>query len=183
VEEVATAPGTPRQRAATFHEVFQVAEFRALFAAHLLSLLGDQLAKVALAVLVYSRTSSPLLPAVSNALGYLPWLVGGPLLATVADLLPRRRVMVACDLARCLLVLGMAAAVERLPVLLLLLLLVGLLAPPFGAARAATVPDVLRDDRYVVGTSVGNMVSQSSQVLGFAVGGVLVAVVSAALWR
>jgi MFS family permease len=183
VEEVATAPGTPRQRAATFHEVFQVAEFRALFAAHLLSLLGDQLAKVALAVLVYSRTSSPLLTAASNALGYLPWLVGGPLLATVADLLPRRRVMVACDLAWCLLVLGMAAAVERLPVLLLLLLLllvlVGLLAPPFEAARAATVPDVLRDERYVVGTSVGNMVSQSSQVLGFAVGGVLVAVVSA----
>jgi hypothetical protein len=40
------------------------------------------------------------------------------------------------------------------------------------------VPDVLRGDRYVVGTAVGNMVSQSSQALGFAAGGVLVAVVS-----
>ena len=48
---------------ATYREVFAVAEFRALWLAQLLSVAGDQLAKVALTVLVYDRTRSPLLTA------------------------------------------------------------------------------------------------------------------------
>jgi hypothetical protein len=41
-----------------FGAVLAVAEFRAMWAAELLSVCGDQLARVALAVLVYQRTSS-----------------------------------------------------------------------------------------------------------------------------
>src|SRR5580704_2314838 len=46
---------------ATYREVFAVAEFRALWLAQLLSVAGDQLAKVALTVLVYARTHSSVL--------------------------------------------------------------------------------------------------------------------------
>jgi hypothetical protein len=49
-------PGAP-ERAATFREVFAVREFRPLFGTFLLSTIGDELARVALTVLVYQRTA------------------------------------------------------------------------------------------------------------------------------
>ena len=89
---------------ATYREVIALSEFRALWFAQGLSLLGDQFAQVALGVLVYQRTESPLVTAVVYALTYLPPIVGGPLLAGLADRYARRRVMVVCDVARAALV-------------------------------------------------------------------------------
>src|SRR5688572_20440400 len=94
----------PPEQQATYREVFAVAEFRHLWGAQTLSSLGDQLASVALAVLVYHRTHSALLTALTYALTYLPPIVGGPLLSGLADHFPRRRVMIVCDLARAALV-------------------------------------------------------------------------------
>ena len=94
--------GAP-ERPATFREVFAVREFRPLFGTYLLSTAGDELARVALTVLVYQRTASPLLSALTFAIGHLPWLLGGPVLSTLADRLPRHRVLIATDTARALL--------------------------------------------------------------------------------
>src|SRR6201993_3856150 len=55
--------GTSEQAATTFRDVFAIAEFRALWLAQLLSVIGDQLARVALTGLVYDRTPSALLAA------------------------------------------------------------------------------------------------------------------------
>ena len=90
-------------RPATFREVFAVREFRPLFGTFLLSTAGDELARVALTVLVYQRTDSPLLSAMTFAIGHLPWLLGGPLLSALADRLPRHRVLIATDAARAVL--------------------------------------------------------------------------------
>ena len=65
----------------TFRDVFGVREFRALWGAALLSLIGDQIAIVALTWLVYERTDSPLLSAATYAISFLPWIIGGPLLS------------------------------------------------------------------------------------------------------
>jgi MFS family permease len=81
-------------RAARYRDVFASEEFRALFAAHILSVVGDQFARVALAVLVFNRTASASLTALVYALTFLPSIVGGPLLSGLADRFPRRRVMV-----------------------------------------------------------------------------------------
>jgi hypothetical protein len=48
---------------ATFRHVWAYREFRALWAAQILSVAGDQLARVALTLLVYDRTRSALLAA------------------------------------------------------------------------------------------------------------------------
>lgn len=163
-------------RPATYREVFAVGEFRALFVAHVASLLGDQAAKVALAILVLDRSDSPLLAALAYAVGYLPWIVGGPVLSPLADRRPRREVMVRCDLVRALAVGLMALPGVPLWALFALLLGASLLGPPFEAARAATMPDVLTGDRYVVGSSISNIVIQLSQAVGFVLGGVAVVV-------
>ena len=70
-------------------------EFRTLWAAEAQSVVGDQLAKVALAVVVYSRTGSAGLTALSYAAMLLPALVTGPLMSGLADAYPRRTVMIA----------------------------------------------------------------------------------------
>lgn len=162
------------ERSATFREAFAVAEFRALLAALLLSVVGDQFARVALAVVVFDRTGSAGLTALTYGLTYLPDLVGGPLLSGLADRYPRRAVMVTSDLARAALVAVMA--VPGMPLVWLGVLLVGvqLLNAPFGAARAATLPAVLDGDRFVVGSAASNTLVQVAQLVGFASGGVLV---------
>ncbi|MGY1723301.1 MFS transporter [Blastococcus sp. SYSU DS0533] len=170
-------------RQATFREVFAVGEFRPLFGTYLLSAAGDELARVALTVLVYDRTSSPLLAALTFAISHLPWLLGGPLLSAFADRLPRHRVLIATDAARAVLVALMAIPGMPLPVLLALLFVVGLCAPPFESARSALMADVLDGDRYAVATSLTGITLQLAQVGGFLAGGALVAVLdpSAAL--
>lgn len=178
-DQVTRTPDPRRDdRPATYREVFAVREFRYLFNAYLLSLIGDQLAKVALSVLVFQRTGSALLSAVTFAVGYLPWLIGGPLLSVYADRLPRRQVMIGCDLMRAGLVACIVIPGTPLWLMVALLFLASVLTPPFEAARAATTPEVLVGDRYAVGLSLSSITAQLAQVVGFVLGGALVAVAS-----
>jgi MFS family permease len=171
----AAAPSRP----ATFREVFAVPEWRALFGTFLLSTMGDELARVALTVLVYARTGSPLLSALAFAISYVPWVLGGPVLSALADRLPRHRVLIGTDAVRAVVVAVMVVPGLPLPVLLVLLFVVSLGAPPFEAARQALQADVLEGDRYAVATSVTNVCLQLTSVVGFVLGGALVALTSA----
>jgi MFS family permease len=158
----------------TYGDVFRLAEFRALWSAQLLSVTGDQLARVALTVLVYDRTRSALLAAVTFIMGVVPIFLGGIFLSGLADRLPRRTVMIGCDLARLILVLAMTLPEVPLAGLVALLFAVTMLSAPFTAARAAIYPEILAGERYTVGTAVSLTTFQLAQVIGFAVGGVLV---------
>ncbi len=159
-----------------YRDVLRNGEFRALWAAHVTSVLGDQVTRVALASLVLARTGSVALTALSVATTYLPWLLGGPLLGVLADRCPRRTVMVVCDVARGLLLLLMS--VPAVPVWALLLLAAGsaVLGPPFEAARGAMLPDVLAEDQYATGQALSMAGLQVAQLLGFALGGLLLTV-------
>lgn len=160
---------------ATFGEVFRIAEFRALWIAQVLSVAGDQLARVAVTLLVYDQTRSALLAAVAFAASVVPTFAGGLLLSGLADRWPRRQVMIGCDLSRALLVGLMALPGTPLAVRVGLLVLVTLISAPFTSARAALYPDILAGDRYVLGTAVTLTTLQFAQVLGFAAGGAAVA--------
>lgn len=161
---------------AGFVDSLRVGEFRALWSAEGVSILGDQLARVALAVLVFDRTSSAVLTALTYALTFVPAVLGGFLLSGLADRFPRKRVLVLTDLVRA----GLAAAmaVPDMP-LWLLWALVGLLtmaSAPFKAAQLALLPDVLGEERYQPGLALRQMTVQIAQVVGFGFGGILVGV-------
>jgi MFS family permease len=162
-----------------FRDVLRVGEFQVLWVTYLLSIIGDQIARVALSVLVYSRTGSAALTALTYAISFLPWLIGGPLLGGLADRFPRRTVMVVSDLIRALLVAVMVIEGLPLSVLLILLFLVELCSPPFAAARAATMPLVVSGERYVVGAAITNISAETSQILGFGLAGGLVGLIGA----
>ena len=160
---------------ARFGDVFAISEFRALWLAQLLSVAGDQLARVAMTVLVYERTRSILWTAVTYAVTFLPWVIGGVALSGFADRMPRKLVMITCDVARAVLVLAMTIPGMRLWIMVALLFVVTLLDSPFKSARAATYADILTGDAYLLGTAITQTTLQIGIVSGFAVGGVVVA--------
>lgn len=161
-----------------FAHVLRNREFRTLWIADAQSMAGDQLARVALSVLVFQRTSSSALTALTYALTFLPALFGGALLAPLADRRPRRELMIVCDLARAVLLAVMAIPAVPLPVLGALLVVVVLISSPFSAAENALAPSILSGEAFEVGTGLRTMTDQAAQLLGFALGGVLIAVMS-----
>ncbi|WP_246486571.1 MFS transporter [Kribbella qitaiheensis] len=169
----------PAERPATYGDVFAVAEFRWLWAALVGSVIGDQLARVALAVLVFDRTGSAGLSALAYALTLLPDIVSGPLLSGLADRFPRRRVVVSCDVARAVLVAGMAIPGAPLWILCVLLIAVQLLAAPFQSARTALMATIMTGDKYKAATGVSAITGQAAQLAGFVTGGTIVAALGA----
>ncbi|MEH1167449.1 MFS transporter [Micromonospora sp. CPCC 205539] len=166
----------PAEAPSTFREVFAQREFRAVLTASAFSWVGDYVAKAAVTLLVFQETKSVALSAAAFAVSYLPWLVGGPLLAALAERYPYRRVMVACDLIRMALML--LIAIPQLPVqaLLVLIFAATLANPPSQAARSALMPQILTGDRLVVGLSLNGSVSQAAQVVGYLLGSAVAAI-------
>jgi len=162
-----------------FIALLRLREYRFLWLADVQSLLGDQLARVALSVLVYDRTRSALVTAVVYALSFLPALVGSVLLGPLADRLPRRSVLVGGDLIRAALLGLMTLPNMPVPVLGALLVLVVLVGTPWSAAESALVVDVLTAREYALGIGLRAATGQAAQVAGFAVGGIAVAALGA----
>jgi hypothetical protein len=164
-----------RGNRARYRDVFAVGEFRALFSAQLISVAGDQLARVALSILIFDRTHSPAWTALTFAMTFLPDLFGGPLLSGIADRRPRREVMVVIDLIRMALMAALVPA--GLPLWLVggLVAVVQLPNTAWNAARAALLPQILEGDRFAIGQGLFQMTTQTAQLLGFAVGGLIVA--------
>lgn len=158
--------------------MLEVAEFRGLLTAASLSTLGDQVTRIAVAVLVYERTGSTFLSAATMACSYLVWLALGPFLSSLADRWPRRTLMVWCDLVRvgligCLVVPGLPIAL-----IFLLLCLGSLLEPPFDSARSAITPDVVPEGAFRTANALLSTSRQGCTAAGFLLGGVLCAALS-----
>ncbi|MFI6483492.1 MFS transporter [Nonomuraea sp. NPDC050663] len=162
------------ERTARFRDVLAVGEFRVLWIAQVQSRIGDQFARVALALLVFDRTSSAALTALVYAMTLLPPLLTAPLLAGLADRYSRRAVMVTVDVARAALMALMAIPSLPLPILAALVFAVTCPQPLFSAARTATTPRVLPDERFPVGVSIMTATDGIAQIAGFTLGGVVI---------
>ncbi|WP_409496862.1 MFS transporter [Amycolatopsis sp. cmx-11-12] len=165
---------TTAERPAKFAELLRIGEYRAVYSSMVLSEVGDQLARVALTLLVFERTRSASLAALTYALTLLPDLVSGPLLSGLGDRYPRRAVMIVTDLVRAGLVALMVVPGMPLWFLCLLVVLVQMLQAPFMGARVGVIARVLTKEQYVAASAVGNMTIQLSFVAGYALGGPLV---------
>ncbi|MEV5966500.1 MFS transporter [Kribbella sp. NPDC051952] len=158
-----------------YREVFRVAEFRAMWLAELQSVAGDQLARVALSVLVFNDTGSAALTGLTYALTFVPSLLGGIFLTGLADRFPRRELIFAVDVLRGCLILLVALPVMPFWSLCVLVGIVSLLQPVFKSAQLAVLPDVLGKERFATGMAIRSITIQSAQMAGFAGGGLLIA--------
>ncbi|MFI5530057.1 MFS transporter [Kitasatospora sp. NPDC051853] len=159
---------------ATYGQVFAVAQFRAVFAGRLLGVMSDTLRAVALAVLVYDRTGSPLLTAVTMTINFLPQAAGGLFLAAMADRFTPRTLISTGYALQC--AVGLLLAFGHLPVAASLVLVAGVacLTPVTTGATARVLAEVLTGDTYVLGRSLSYIVAVSAQMVGMAAGGTLV---------
>ncbi len=161
-----------------YRAIFAVSEYRPVFLAHVLTMLGTVVSEVALALLVYRMTGSPFLTAATYAVGFVPYALGGTVLASIADRYPARTVLVVCNLISAVTVATMAAPALPIVALMALRFASATVAPIFGAARAASIPDIVPGDGAVLARSLVRVVSQGSQIVGFGLGGLLLTLIT-----
>jgi hypothetical protein len=158
----------------------RVRDLRTLWLAQLASELGDWASRIALAVLVFERTHSPLATGLVTTASLLPYAGLGPLTAAIADRRPRKQVMVAADLVRGVIFLLLAVPGVPTAILLVGALVAGLATPPFEAARSALRADlVVDDDTYSSYNALAVMTQQVAVALGYLCGGGLILVLGA----
>jgi MFS family permease len=168
---------SPPIAATGYLTVLRVPGLRAVFAAHAVSMVGTVAAQVALSILVFDRTGSPLLSALVLVCSFLPYALGGTLLSSIADRYPARPLLVTCDLLSAACIAVMLIPDLPVPALLGLLLLTGLIAPIFAGARSASLTQLLPAELFPTGRSLLRAISQITVLTGFALGAVAVAAV------
>jgi predicted MFS family arabinose efflux permease len=84
-----------------------------LRAAFAISSTGDWIYKFAVPTLILRLTGSPVDTALAYVLEFIPYVVVGPFAGVIADRFPRRRIMVGCDAASCLIALVLAGLVQQ----------------------------------------------------------------------
>lgn len=156
----------------------RVPEFRLILAAHGVSLLGGAVAQVALAVLVYTGTGSPLLAALVFAVALLPGLVAGTLLSAVVDRVPARRALVGCQVVSAVVVALLAVPGLPTVVALVLVFVLGGAGSVFVGVRSAVLPDVLAPELFPLGRGLLRVLANTLQIGGYLVGGAVLLVLS-----
>lgn len=124
--------------------------FRRLFLAHGISRAGDAFNTVALVMLVFELTGSGAGVAGAVVFEVLPVLLLGPLAGMVADRYPRRRVMVAADVARAGFAAFIALGPASTPIAYAVAFGLSAGALVFNPAASSLVPDLLEHDEDVV---------------------------------
>jgi MFS family permease len=156
-------------------------DFARLYAAQLISFAGDWFATVALVGLVYDLTGSAAITALALSIQLLGFAVFTPVGGYLADRVDRKWLMVASDLARSVLILGLLL-VDRPGEVWLALIIVGAvsaLGAMFEPTSSASVPNLVdRQDLPVANALVG-----SAWGMMLAVGGALGGLVAATLGR
>jgi predicted MFS family arabinose efflux permease len=163
----------------TYRELFGAPEFAPLFLTCSVQVAAQTATGLALGTLIYTTTRSPLLSALAMFGPSLAQAAGAAALLSAADRLPPRATLVALALMS-----GIAAAAEAIPGLPVpaifgIVLMVGTVASLGGGVLYGLLNEILRREDYLLGRSVLNMTVGAMQVCGFAIGGVLVAALSA----
>ncbi|HEY2309328.1 MAG TPA: MFS transporter [Streptosporangiaceae bacterium] len=171
-----TAPAAQR---VTYREVFAEPRFRLLLLTRSLAIGADTLRTVALSMLIFAVTGSPLLAAVTYGVAFLPQAIGGTLLGALADRVRPRPLITAgygleATTAAVLALAGLPAGAS-----LALVAGIATLTPVFGGASSRLIAEALDGDAYVLGRSLANIAASASQLLGLAAGGAAVAALGA----
>jgi MFS family permease len=131
----------------------------ALYGATAVSVTGDGAFLVAAPLLAASITSDPLAVGLVSACFTAPWLVVGLAAGALADRWPRRRLMITADLARAILLGGLAFATATghitIAGLAAVVLLAGVAQCFFDSAAQAAIVTVVGRDRTVLDRANG----------------------------
>ncbi|MGD0806323.1 MAG: MFS transporter [Anaerolineales bacterium] len=158
--------------------VMSLRDFRLLFAGATTSLLGDQFALIATPWLVLRLTGDPLALGIVLALEGIPRAVFMLLGGAITDRLSPRLLMIASDLIRCVLTVGMALAIFTGAVQMWMLYVFGLgfgLVAGFAIpAENSIVPLLVAESDLQAGNSIIMGVSQLTGFIGPTIAGIII---------
>jgi MFS family permease len=168
-------------RSSAYRDVLAIRDARALIGASAASQLGDWLYNAALLGYVYSATGSAAWVGAATVARLLPYVLLGPVGGAIADRYPRRRVLLAGDLLRLVLMLALAGVVA-LDGPVVLVIAFTMLASVAGCAEKpaalALLPRLVGENRLGAANALLHTVQDLGTVLGPAIGAVLLAVAS-----
>lgn len=156
-------------------KVFTRPGYRRLWSARTVSQWGDVFATVALALLVFDLTGSPLGVSAVVVAEIVPVLLLAPFAGTLVDRLPRVTVMIAADLWRAALAAALMLAGQHL--IAVYAIAVGLSAGAvlFNPAASSALPALVKDDELVAANSGIWTAAVLSQIVLAPIAGILYA--------
>ena len=168
---------------------FLTRNFVLLWHGQLVSRLGNQAFLIATSFYVLEVTGSATLVAGAMMAATIPLMILGPVAGAVADRHSRRSILVGADFLRAAATGGLASVLLWLPdvtarhtaLIIAVAAFNGIMSALFAPAFQALVPDLVPNDRLATANSINQMSSQTSTLVGQALGGVLYVVWGPAL--
>lgn len=173
----------PAAAAIGVRDLLRIPDFRRLYLAQSISDIGDGMTYLALFLLVLDLTGSTAAIALMSILVALPPVTVGLFAGAWADRHDRRRIMIASDTLRAIVVLIMVVAVieQAVPVLFVLACVQSIIGTFFSPARMAMVPRAVPEEGLLAANSLGQATRMVAGVIGAAVTG-LIAGVAGVAW-
>jgi MFS family permease len=153
------------------------ANFRRLWIAQIVSEIGDWFYSLAIYSLLLQLTGKASSVAMALVLQVVPQTLFGPLSGIVNDRMRRKRVMIATDLARVVIVFSMLLVRSRSMVWLVypLLFLESVMWAFFEPARTAVIPNVTTSEDLILANTLSSTTWSLNLVAGAALGGIALA--------
>src|ERR1700719_1088490 len=151
--------------------------FRRLWLAQIVSEIGDWFCTLSIYTLLLQLTGHASSVALALVLQVLPQTLIGPTAGVVNDRLRRKRVMIAADLVRFVVVLAMLLVRSRSMVWLVYLLLLAetTMAAFFEPARSSVIPNIATDGEVLIANTLSSATWSVNLLIGASVGGVVAA--------
>jgi MFS family permease len=162
-------------------ELFAIPDFRRLWTAQTTSSFGDALTNLALLLAAQRLTGSTTAVAVTAIAVAIPQLLFGLLAGVLVDRWDRRRVMVAADVVRAVLVLGFIAVTDadRMWLLYTIAFVQATIGTFFNPARSALLPKVVGTDHLLAANSFTQSSLVVASVLGTGAAGLIIGLTDA----
>ncbi len=158
-------------------QALRQANFRFLFLGGLISNLGDWFLFIALPYYVYSLTGSALATGGTFIAESLPAILFGSVAGVFVDRWDRRRIMIASDLSRAILLLGLLAvhSPETVWIVFAVSFAQSTIGQFFNPAKNALIPRLVGDKDLLTANSLSATASQLTMLIGPPLGGAALA--------
>jgi MFS family permease len=152
--------------------------FRLLFIGQAVSQLGDWFNSVAVYALLLDLTGSATAVAMMMIVQFLPVTIVGPVAGVVIDRVDRRKLMIAADVVRGVLILGLlfVRRADQVWIAYLVMALTVCASAFFEPARTATIPNVTSAEELLPANALSSALWSAMLAAGASIGGLVTAV-------
>ncbi|MEG2110915.1 MAG: MFS transporter, partial [Anaerovoracaceae bacterium] len=144
-------------------------DFTLVVIGQIISLFGNGILRFALPLYLLRETNSPTLFGIVTACSFLPMIVLSFLGGILADRVNKRNIMVALDFTTAAIILALYVALDNIPLVPLLIVVLMLLYGISGAyqpAVQASIPALVEGEKIMTASAIVNQIGALASLLG-----------------